>query len=127
MAMLENASYIQAELPKNRISGDLRTEIENVCSSLIGTKHDVISELADLDELIASEAEPPATREPVERIVKWLWEDVSELHNLVLTLRGEHERHSTSAATYVLVMESATNIVSAFNRTKAAAEQLEVK
>ena len=51
MQMLENAAYIEQELPKIEIAEEGRRQILEVCSALVGTKHDVITELSDLEDL----------------------------------------------------------------------------
>ncbi len=122
MAMLGNASYVQGELPNVEIAKKLRSRIESVCSSMIGTKHDIITELSEMDELLSSDPVSPQVSVRVDRIVKWLGEDVSALHRLVTDLKTACQRDSACGSAYVLVMESATNIVSAFNRAKAAAD-----
>jgi hypothetical protein len=50
MVMLENASFIQTELPNVHMVADLVSQTKLVCSDLIGTKHDVISDLFEMDE-----------------------------------------------------------------------------
>lgn len=52
--MLDNGAYIQKELGSIDVSDRLRGAISDVCSALMATKHDVISELIELDGLGAT-------------------------------------------------------------------------
>lgn len=87
MIMLETANYIQGELPNVHMDEALQTQAEEVCNALIGTKHDVISGLFEIDDLLrptgASSAEITSR---LERIIRWLREDVSRMHELVMAL-----------------------------------------
>ncbi len=58
--MMQNAIYVQKELPNVRMSDALRRQAGEICGQLIGTKHDLITELFDLDELLPIDA-PDAT------------------------------------------------------------------
>jgi len=124
LAMLENATYIRGELAKVRMNDALRAQTEQVCTALVGTKHDVFSELFELDELLGSAASSSVIRSRVNRIVQWLSDDITRMHQLVMALQSAGEQDPSCGPAYVLVAESATNILSAFNRTKAAADSL---
>ena len=76
MQMLSNASYVLDELPNVKMSDGLRKHTRDVCNGLIGTKHDLITELYDLDDLVATEASDAQVGERVERIVQWAFEDL---------------------------------------------------
>ncbi len=125
MVMLETADYIQAELPNVQIGKTLQSRVEKVCSALIGTKHDVISGLSEIDDLLRPGGESSSEiASRLNRIIRWLWEDVSRMHELVKALDSAKKRNPAFALTYVLVAESATNVLNACNRTTAAADCL---
>jgi hypothetical protein len=124
MAMLENAMYIRGELASVSMSDALRARTQEMCDSLVSTKHDVIHELFELDDLVASDPSASAIPRTVERIVAWLGEEVAPMHELVMALDSAREKDPAHGAAYVLVVESAANILVAFNRTKAAAAPL---
>ena len=86
MQMLSNAAYVLGELPNVTISDGLRERTRDVCNALIGTKHDLITELFDLDDLVATEASDAQVGERVERIVQWAFEDLRKLHEVVTAL-----------------------------------------
>jgi hypothetical protein len=50
MAMLDNASYIERELPNVRMDAANHASAIELCSSLIGTKHDIKLEAAAKDD-----------------------------------------------------------------------------
>jgi hypothetical protein len=125
LVMMENAGYIHGELARVEMDGELRERTVRLCEDLVGTEHDVISELFALDELLerAGGSAPPVV-ERIERIIGWLSEDVGMVHELVLGLRSSTDRDPEYALGYVLVMESAVNILDAYNRTVQAADSL---
>jgi hypothetical protein len=128
MIMLESANYIQSELPKVQISEALQSQAEKVCSALTSTKHEVISELFELGDLLRpAGASSSEIASRLNRIIRWLWEDVSRMHELVMALDSAKKQNPAFALAYVLIAESATNILNAFNRTTAAADFLGIE
>jgi hypothetical protein len=120
MQMMSNAAYIQRELPKLELPEPINTKIQAMCDSLIGTKHDVMTELFEL----ADETQTDASNAPekVQRIVQWLSEPIGEMHQLVTDLQASLGTNSQLFATFLLVAESATNILNAFNAASLAAD-----
>ena len=53
-AMLESGTFIGRELPNVRMDEPVRVATVEICSQLLGTKHDIIHELFELDELLAN-------------------------------------------------------------------------
>ncbi len=53
--MMENAAYIQKELPSLEMPDDLRTSSGKLCDELIGTKHDLMHEIFAASEWLESE------------------------------------------------------------------------
>jgi hypothetical protein len=124
MAMLYNAMYIRGELATVFMSDALRARTQKMCDTLVSTKHDVIHELFELDELVASDPSASAIPRYVERIVAWLGEEVAPMHELVMALDSARKKDPAHGTAYVLVAESVANILDGFNRTKAAAATL---
>lgn len=121
-AMLENANFIQQELPKVHMDEATRASAVKLCSQLIGTKHDIIHEVSELDELIRDRAPEDRIDSVAVRIVQWLWADIAEMHKLVRTLEAAAQSDPQCGSAYILVAESAVNILIPFNRAKAAAD-----
>jgi hypothetical protein len=121
LALLENASFIERELPNVRIPDDLRRQATDLCSDLTATKHDVLSELFELDELVdAPSPDPAVLAGRVDRVVSWLSADLPKMHRLVTALQIAAEREAEYSQAYVLIAESSANILLAFNRVRAA-------
>ena len=120
MQMMSNAAYIQRELPTLELPEPTNTKIRAMCDSLIGTKHDVMTELYEL----ADETQTDAFQVPekVQRIVQWLSEPIGEMHQLVIDLQVSLETNPQLFASFLLVAESATNILNAFNAASLAAD-----
>ena len=120
--MLENAVFVKKELPNVQLSDGLRMQAEKVCDRLIGTKHDLITELFDLDDLLPTEAPDTAIGERVERMVRWARDDLLELHALVVAIEDEAARNPRAIMASILVMESAGHVLNAFNSMQGAAD-----
>ena len=122
LIMLANASYVQRELPNVVIADPLRSQTAEVCDAMVGTKHDIISELFEIDELLKSDTESAIISSRLARSITSLWEDISRLHQVVMALRAESQRDKNYTLALILVEESAANILNAFNRAKAAVD-----
>ena len=120
--MLANAQYVLGELPNVKVSQGLRTQTREVCEALVGTKHDLITELFDLAELVATDASDEQVGQRVERIMQWAFEDLRKLHEVVTALDAEGTRDARFELAGLLVRESATNILNAFHPMRAAAD-----
>jgi hypothetical protein len=127
LAMIESATYIHSELANVRVSDALRAQAKQVCKSLVGTAHGVISELFELDELIGSEASASVVGSRLNRIVQRLGDDITRMHQLVMALESASSENPACGPACMLVQESATNILKAASRTKAAADSLGAK
>ena len=125
MEMLQNASFIQGELPELDMPDELRARTEKVCTELIGTKHDVISELFELDELLGTQDSEADVGSRVNRIITWMGLDMVQLHELVSALHSASREDPDYGIAFVLVAESAASIVNAFNATAEAAGKIQ--
>ena len=127
LIMLENASYIQRELPNVEMHEVLRSRTVQICESMVGTKHDVISEIFEIDDLLTSKTDWAAVTSRIERLIRWLWEDISKMHQLVMALREDSQKNQNNTLSLILVQESATNIINACICAKAAVDELASK
>ena len=123
--MLYNALYIQKELPKVVMSDELRQRTAGLCSTLIGTKHDLITEIFELDERMESDASDAEVLRRIDRVVRWAEEDALEMHGVVMALDAEEQTDLTKAGAYLLVAESAVNILRPLNNMREVAAQLQ--
>jgi hypothetical protein len=122
--MLENASYIQHELQNVEIPDPLKSQTTEICDALVGTKHDIISELFEIHDLLESDAESAVISSRLTRSIRWLWEDISRLDQVVMALRADSQKNESHTLALILVEEAAANILSAFNRAKAAVDSV---
>jgi hypothetical protein len=102
----------------------LRSQTAEVCESMVGTKHDVISELFEIDELLKSKTDWAAVSSRIDHLIRWLWEDISKMHQVVMALREDSQKNQDHTLSLILVQESAANIINAFNCAKAAVDAL---
>jgi hypothetical protein len=112
MSMGENASYIERELPNVTLPDDLRAQATELCSNLIGTDFDIISELFDFDDILSAptpDAAVVATR--IERIVRWLSRDLPKMHQLIAAVQSAAETNPDYGLACMLLTESAATIL----------------
>jgi hypothetical protein len=122
MCMLENATFIEQELAKMQIAPRLRSMVEEICSDLIGTKHDIITELFELDDLLETNASAQRVEQKIDAVVALIRDDVRHMHPVVMALMDEPRRGDDDVAlASLLVAESATNILQAFMEAQSAA------
>ena len=124
MQMLQNAVYILAELDNVQMSDELLVRTRQVCDDLIGTKHDIIHEIFDVDDLLKSRAPPCEIVARADRIVRWLGDDVEKMHGVVMALEAAADQERACGLAYILVSESAVNILKPFYRAQDGAEGL---
>ncbi len=125
MQMMSNAAYIQTELPSLRLPEGLGEQIATLCDSLIATKHDVISEIFELSEVSESSTTTAEIKMRVRRIIQWLWETIQEMNEVVQSLQTASEADTQFFGSWLLVVESANNILAPFNRASQAADALQ--
>ncbi len=121
-SLLANVTYIQKELPTLDIPDAQRGAITNICSTLIGTKHDVTGELFDLQEI-----DEPATSITIQgrvgRIQQMFAEDLMQLHEVAKSLDVAQQSDASLRLAYLLVAESAGNMFRSFGEVMDAAER----
>lgn len=121
MELLSNALFVERELPNVSLPPELRARTAALCGSLVGTKHDVLNELDEYDELVASGAGEAVLGQRVARMVRWLGDDVAELDAVVRALEEATREDERVGSAYVLVAESAANVLRALARAREAA------
>lgn len=107
MSLMSNADYVQKELPNVDLPTDIRASIESLCSDWIGTKHDVVHELAELKDSANIE-------DRIRRIMAWLGEDMVKLQEEVRKLDALASSDERFRLAYLLVGESGGNILRSF-------------
>jgi hypothetical protein len=124
MAMLETGTYIERELPTVQMDERVRVKVSELCSELIGTKHDVVHELAELDELLTNGVTGEQVTSALGRIIRWLWDDIHQMHDIVTLLRAAADSDPAYSLGFILVSESAVSILGPFTRAKEAADSV---
>lgn len=116
MSLMSNASYVQKELPNVELPTDIRVSIECLCSDWIGTKHDVVHELAELKD-------SANIKDRIRSIMTWLSEDMVKLQEQVRKLRALAGSDDHFKLAYLLVGESSEDILRCFVATGEYADQ----
>ena len=123
--MVDNAHYIQKELPNVVMSDELRQRSVGLCSTLIGTMHDLVTELFELDERMQPGASNEEVLRRIDRMVRWAEEDALQMHEVVMELGSASEKDVMKVGAYLLVSESAVNILRPLNEMRQLAAQLQ--
>ncbi len=124
LQMMMNALFIQQELPNVQISDELRQQTVELCSVLIGTKHDLITEIFELDEALEKGAGNVEVLRRVNRMVEWAEKDALKMHEIVMALDADAQNDVMNGSAYLLVSESAVNILTPLNGMRDLQAQL---
>jgi predicted DNA-binding protein len=123
--MLMNATFIGGELTNVRMSEELRVRTRKLCSDLINTKHDIVHEILELyEKLDEPDTDAATVARYVERIVRWAKEDMVTMHGIVMELEEATHRDILSSGAYILVAESAGNILRPFRAMQRIGSEL---
>ena len=117
ISLMSNADYVQKELPNVELPTDMRASIEVLCSDWIGTKHDVVHELAELKDCANID-------DRIHRIMAWLGEDMVKLQEQVRKLEALATSDERFKLAYLLVGESGGNILRSFVSAGESADQV---
>ncbi len=129
--MAANIVYIRRELQKLRMADDIRDEIVQMCDNFDSALYDVRKEVRTLEDKLGMHPgeEPfdpgvtnPDPRVTMEFIRNWLWSEIERLHAIVTRLERDSKGAADIGSVYVLVAESAVNILRAFTTLKEALE-----
>lgn len=126
LVMQENATYVERELPNVRMSDENLARTRAVCQSLIAARGDVHRIYSELDgSKIATAADRAALMETAYRALSRIHQSLLELAGLVPALDADVDKDAGSAAASILVVESAGNILRAYNQSKAACDKMQ--
>lgn len=117
MSLVSNADYVQKEVANVELPADIRASIESLCSDWIGTKHDVVHELAELKDSANIE-------DRVRRMMAWLGEDMVKLQEQVRKLEALASSDERFKLAYLLVGESGGNVLRSFVAAGEYADQV---
>ena len=119
--MMENGLFIEQELFANKISDGYISVLSEAYSGIVGTKFDIINELGELEE-VAARPQSAEVQNRVNRIVGLITDELWSLHAVVKNLEAASETDHMAQSAYMLVAESAVNIVHKFENVKKAAK-----
>jgi predicted DNA-binding protein len=112
MQMMENGAFIQKQLPSLRMPDALRQKLDAFCENLIGTKHDLIHEIFEIDGLLDDSPENLAIAQGIERIRQWVFESIMEIDDCVNEVQRAVGLGEADGLLSILLMESGRNILS---------------
>lgn len=119
LTMLDNADFIAKELPSIGIDEHYKKEIENVAASLADTKYEVCEILGSFNERSHSAASD-ITQGRVAKVYRMLYLEIPKLRELVFSLESASKGQENIDSAYILVAESAMNIVESYNKVSEA-------
>jgi hypothetical protein len=131
----DNASYMEKEAPGLADSQQVKAAIAERCASLASLAWDLADEVINLQDKLGLRAgEPPhdpAIVNPDPRVTltffrNWPVEELSKLNDLVESLRVDNMAQTgSSGLSFILVAESATNILNAYIRAIDAVDRIQ--
>jgi hypothetical protein len=127
MQMMENGNYIQKELPSLTMPDELREKLDAICTSLIGTKHDLIHEIFEIDELVTTTPESPSIARSIERVRLWILGEVDSFNGGVAQVQEAVQAGTTDPLLQILLMESGFNILRMIPSAPASGETTEAE
>lgn len=113
MEMAGNAEYIRKELPRVELPPGLEEILVDACDQLVSAKFDTFSDLSALDDLLGTGPVSPEVLAKASRILGHLDTEVLSLHPAVMTLQEAAEEDSRYSLAFLLVAESAVNLLNA--------------
>ncbi len=116
LEMKLNADYVLRELANVTLPAELAARVEAVWGEISGTGHDVASELFELDEV----TDEGAIADRLARLQRWIHDDLAKLHEVIQAVDAAAKADSAVQGAFILVAESATNILNPFNRLNEA-------
>ena len=122
--MIANAGYMQKELANVRMSDELRTRTVELCADLSEIHFDVFSEIFSIDELLDQDAGNADILSRINLTEEWLQAEALKMHGIVTALDAEAENDVMKTGAYLLVSESAVNILKPLTRMRQTAAQL---
>jgi len=122
--MIANASYMQNELANVRMSDELRKRTVELCADLGGMHFDAFSEISDIDELLERDDGNPDILARINLTETWMQGAAIKMHGIVEALYADSEKDVMKVGAYLLVSESAVNILNPLTRMRQTAAQL---
>lgn len=122
--MTANGAYIQQELGNVRMNDELRTRTQELCTDLGAIQFDLLSEILEINELLGPDRSNAAILARVGLIEKWAQDEALKMHGIVTALGEESAKDVMKVGAYLLVSESAVNILRPLQRMRKHAAQL---
>lgn len=123
MAMMEAGAYIRRELPNIQLPPTQREAADRVCAELSATKHDVMSEIFELRDML-EQGDENQVFQTIDLALRWLMETLQQLRGITDTLQTAVIENPDFRAAFILFAESFMNIVEPFTRAQAAVDLL---
>lgn len=132
--MSANIDFIQRELPRCHAPEEIARNISSVCHEFEGALHDVRKEVRTLEDKLGlhpgEEPFDPGVTNSDPRVTmtfirEWLLAEIERLHETVTQLQGDPSANAIHGSVYVLVSESATNILGLFSAIHDALEAID--
>jgi len=111
MLMLQEADFIEENLPEEELPEDLLAETKAICAALISTKHDVMHELMEMGELASKNPDADKVRDYAKRIREWLIADVPRMDKLVKAVQAASQTNSDYAGASLLITEAMAHVL----------------
>lgn len=126
LVMQENAVYVERELPNVRMSDGNLAQTRALCRDLIAARGDVHRILSELDgAMIATAEDRRVLVETAYRALSRIQESRLRMNDAVRALETRDEKDAGLVAAYILVAESAANILRTYHQAKVACDAMQ--
>jgi len=122
--MTANGGYIQQELGNVRMNDELRTRTQALCTDLAALHFDLLREILDINRLLEEDDSNDKILAKFELIKKWAQDEMLKMHGIVQELGAAAETDVMKVGAYLLVSESAVNILKPLKQMRRSVEQL---
>jgi len=123
--MLANAGYIRKELPGVTMSAGIRERVASVCGDLVEAGNGLASDIAKIAPGIGTPGGGDRAAERLRNRVEEIMPLLTRLHETVVALDKASRKDVNAGFGYVLVSESATNVLKAYVEMRDSLDRLQ--
>lgn len=119
-----NAHYIEKELPNVPLDDATREETKGLCAKMFSLYFDILDVVEELEEKFSSDDFHFKSFKTHSRLVScWMWELIKHMDLIISRVSQMAEHDPECRITYILLSESAVNLMNAFGEMDDAIGQ----
>ena len=111
MQMMLNGAYIQGEISSLQMPDALRQSLKEICENLISTKHDLMQEIYEADDLLKRDPDSGLSDSNFRNIRNWIMSSLTEMNQCVEATQRAITEGRADPLLFMLVAESTANVL----------------